>query len=150
MKPLWKVINIYMCAYTYIFIQIHIHIYMYICMYRYMCVCVFVCVSLSLFLRAVAVAVAGCCGWCVLWLLWWRRESWRRQTEPCHNWFFPQCPSGLLTLNSFIRQSEWLEESATCCSRPVLKLKMGKIHWFLWWTSESRDNHTWANFGKQN
>ena len=40
-------------------------------------------------------------------------------------------------------------ESAACCSRPILKLKMVKIHWFLWWTSEWRDNHTWANFGKQ-
>ena len=32
MKPLWKVINIYMCAFTYIFNQIHIHIY-----YTYTC-----------------------------------------------------------------------------------------------------------------
>ena len=29
-------------------------------------------------------------------------------------------------------------------------LKMGKIQKFLWWTSEARDNHTWANSGKQN
>ena len=34
----------------------------------------------------------------------------------------PQCPSGQLKLNSFIRHSESLEESATCCSRPILKL----------------------------
>ena len=27
---------------------------------------------------------------------------------------------------------------------------MGKIQRFLWWTSGSRDNLTWANFGKQN
>ena len=40
-----------------------------------------VCVSLSLFLRAVAVAVAGCCGCCVLRLLWWRRER-REETKP--------------------------------------------------------------------
>ena len=33
MKPLWKVVNIYMCAFTYIFNQIHIHIY--ICVYIY-------------------------------------------------------------------------------------------------------------------
>ena len=26
----------------------------------------------------------------------------------------------------------------------------GKIEKFLWWTSEARDNRTWANFGKQN
>ena len=35
MKPLWKVINIYMCAFTYIFNQIHIYIYIYIHMYIY-------------------------------------------------------------------------------------------------------------------
>ena len=29
-------------------------------------------------------------------------------------------------------------------------LKIGKIQKFLWWTSEARDNRTWANFGKQN
>ena len=23
-------------------------------------------------------------------------------------------------------------------SRPILKLKMGKIHWFLWWTSGAK------------
>ena len=40
------------------------------------------------------------------------------------------CPSGLLILISFIRHSECLEESAACCSRPILKLKMVKIHWF--------------------
>ena len=58
MKPLWKVINIYMCAYSYTFTHVHIHlhlhlhIYIYIYMYlyiymymyrymcRYMCVCV--------------------------------------------------------------------------------------------------------------
>ena len=35
-------------------------------------------------------------------------------------------------------------------SRPVLKLKMGKIHWFSCGeTSEARDDHTWPNFGKQ-
>ena len=31
-------------------------------------------------------------------------------------------PSGLLNLNSFIRQRECLETSKTCCSRPILKL----------------------------
>ena len=47
MKPLWKVINIYMCADTYTFkhihIHIHIHIYIYIYMYMYMYMCVCVC-----------------------------------------------------------------------------------------------------------
>ena len=62
MKLLWKVINIYTCAYTYIFIHVHIHIFVYTCIDMYKCVCV----SLSLFLRAVAVAAAGCCGCCVV------------------------------------------------------------------------------------
>ena len=35
MKLLWKVINIYMCAYTYIFIHIHIHIHTNINIYMY-------------------------------------------------------------------------------------------------------------------
>ena len=62
-KPLWNVINMYMCANTYTFTHVHIHmyihihthlyIYIYMYMYRYMCVCV--CVSYSLLLRAVAV-----------------------------------------------------------------------------------------------
>ena len=33
MKPLWKVVNIYMCAFTYLFNQIHIHIHIYIFIY---------------------------------------------------------------------------------------------------------------------
>ena len=33
MKPLWKVINRYMCAYTYIFNYIHIHRYIYVHIY---------------------------------------------------------------------------------------------------------------------
>ena len=43
MKPLRKVINIYMCAYTYIFIYIYIYIHMYMYMYVYVCVCVSLC-----------------------------------------------------------------------------------------------------------
>ena len=35
MKPLWKVINKHMCAFTYIFNQIHIHIYIYIHIHIY-------------------------------------------------------------------------------------------------------------------
>ena len=30
-------------------------------------------------------------------------EEGERQTEPSHNWFPPQCPSGELELNNFIR-----------------------------------------------
>ena len=55
-----------------------------------------------------------------------------------------------LKVNSFIRKSEWLEESGTFCSRCILKLEMGTIQRFVWWTSGARDNLTWANFGKQN
>ena len=50
MKPLWKVINIHMCAYTDTFTHLHLHtyIYMYINIHKYtcmyMCVCVCVCV----------------------------------------------------------------------------------------------------------
>ena len=103
MKLLWKVINIYMCAYTCIFIHIHIHvhiyiytyihIYIYMYMYRYMyrCMCVCVCVSLSFFLRAVVVAVAGCCC-CVLWLLWWRRER-REETNQTMSQLIPSAVS---------------------------------------------------------
>ena len=35
MKPLWKVIDIYMCAFTYIFNQTHIHIHIHIYIYIY-------------------------------------------------------------------------------------------------------------------
>ena len=65
MKPLWNVINMYMCTYTFTHVHLqlhlhrHIHMYMYmlIFMYRYMCMCVCVCVRVffSLLLRAVAV-----------------------------------------------------------------------------------------------
>ena len=48
-----------------------------------------------------------------------------------------------------------MEDSATCCSRPILKLKLGDIHGFLWWTSWARDILRGqilvrATFGKQN
>ena len=59
----------------------------------------------------------------------------RGQTEPCHT---PQFLPGLLKLNSFIKHSEWLGESVTSCSRSILKRKMCKIHWFLWWTSGAK------------
>ena len=83
---LWKVIHIYMWAYTRIFIHIHIHIHIHMHMHIHIHIHInininiYLCVSLPLFLRAVAVAVAGCCGCCVLWMLWWRK----RQTEPRH------------------------------------------------------------------
>ena len=66
MKPLWKVININMCADTYTFTHTQKHIDIH----------VQVQVQLSLFLRAVAVAVAGCGG---------GGKGGRRQTEPSHN-----------------------------------------------------------------
>ena len=64
--------------------------------------------------------IACCC--CCRCGLWWRRE--RRGDKPKQSQLIPpQCPSGLLKLNGFIRHSECLEESATCCSRSVFKLK---------------------------
>ena len=62
MKTLWKVINIYMCAYTYTFTHVHMHIHL---LLR-------VCVSFSLLLRVVAVAVSSCGG---------EGRGGRRQTE---------------------------------------------------------------------
>ena len=38
-------------------------------------------------------------------------------------WWLPQCLSGELESNSFIRKSKRFEESGTCCSRLILKLK---------------------------
>ena len=35
LEPLWKVINFFMCAFTYIFNQIHIHINIYIHIHIY-------------------------------------------------------------------------------------------------------------------
>ena len=35
-------------------------------------------------------------------------------------------PSEQLKLNSFIRESEWLEESGTCCSQSILTLEEKK------------------------
>ena len=49
------------------------------------------------------------------------RFSWRKGRET--NRLFP---SVQLKLNSFIRESERLEESETCCSRSILKLENGK------------------------
>ena len=42
MKPLWKVINIYMCAFTYIFNQIHIHIHIHIHIYIYIYIYIYI------------------------------------------------------------------------------------------------------------
>ena len=44
--------------------------------------------------------------------------------------FPPQCPSGQLKLNSF-QVERILEGSGTCCSRPILKLEICNIQWFL-------------------
>ena len=55
-----------------------------------------------------------------------------------------------MELSSFTRKSECLEDSGTCCSRPMLKLKMCKIQGFLSVNlSEARENLC-ANFGEQN
>ena len=122
MKPLWKVINIYMCADTYTFkhihihthtyththsythththihIHIHIYIYMYMYMYMYMCVCVCECV-------------------CV-----WEREGREgRRADSLRS--VPQ------QLHQALRMFGGIGN--VLLSRPVLKLKMGKIHWFL-------------------
>ena len=71
----------------------------------------------------------------------------RRQTEPCHP---PQCPPGLLKLNSFSRHSEWLEESATWCSLDLFS----NWNWvrsigFFGGPLGPSDDHTWAIFGKR-
>ena len=133
MKPLWKVINMYMCAYTdtfthvHIHLHLHLHIHLHIYMYMYMCVCV----------RVFFFVIACCCCYRCVAVEQGEGEETNRNS---HNWFPPQCPSGLLKLISFIRHSECLEESTTCCSRPVLELKMVKIHWFLWWSRESSES----------
>ena len=99
------------------------------------CVFVCMCVSLSLFLSVVAVAVAGCRGCCVLWLLWWRRER-REETNRTMSQLLPAAVSFRIAETEQLGMIEG--ESATCCSRPILKLKMGKIHWFIWWTSGAK------------
>ena len=73
-------------------------------------------------------------------------EKGDRPTEQSSSLF----PSGQLKLNSFIRYCEWLEESGTCCSRPILKLEICWSKSYFWWTSEARNNPMWANFCMQN
>ena len=68
--------------------------------------------------RAVLLCVVVVCVLCVVCV------------EVAHS---PKFRSRELELNSFIRYSEWLEESGTCCSRPILKLEMGQIQKFLFW-----------------
>ena len=50
MKPLWKVTNIYMCAFTYIFTHLHLHIHIhlhlhtihiYIYIYKHIYICIY-------------------------------------------------------------------------------------------------------------
>ena len=46
-------------------------------------------------------------------------EKGDRPTEQSSSLF----PSGRLKLNSFIKESEWLEESGTCCSQSIFKVE---------------------------
>ena len=70
-------------------------------------------------------------GACAVW--WWRggrEEGGREEGEGGTNrtiWLLvpPKFPSG------YLRQDERLEESGTCCSRHILKLKMGKIQCYF-------------------
>ena len=150
-----------MCAYTYIFIHVHIyiHIYMYIYifiyMYRsvsvYVCVCVCVSLSLSLFLRAVAVAVAGCCGCCVLWLLWWRRE-WREETNRTMSQLIPSAVSLRIAKTGELYQAQRIIGGI---GNVLLSILFSNWKWvrsigFFGELLNPRDNHTWANSGKQN
>ena len=152
MKPLWKVINIYMCADTYTCTYTYKYTYTYIYTYTYTCTCT----STSTCTGTCTCAFACACA-CVRGRVgregeWWWVGRW---VSMC--WFVCVCwcvlcvliPSAV-SLNSFIRHSECLEESATCCSLDLFS----NWNWvrsigFSWWTSEARDDHTWANFGKQ-
>ena len=49
-------------------------------------------------------------------------EKGDRPTEQSSSLF----PSGRLKLNSFIRESGWLDESGTCCSQSILTLENRK------------------------
>ena len=79
-KPLWKVINIYMCAHTYTFthvhihvhlhlqLHIHLHIHIYICIYTHTQIHVHVHIHVHLHVRLrvrvrVGVVVGGWVGW---------------------------------------------------------------------------------------
>ena len=81
-------------------------------------------------LNVLVLCAVLCC--CVLWLcVWVCVVLWCLCgvcVEVAHS---PKLPSQELELNSFIRYCEWLEESGTCCSRPVLKPWLGKIQRLL-------------------
>ena len=144
--------NTYTCRYT----KTYTHIHKYTCMYMCVCVCVCACGREGRGgegwwvgrwvggLVGMCWCVCVCCVCCVVSLCWCLCLC-AGDCVCCVCWFPPQFPSRLLKLNSLIRQSEWWEDSGTCCSRPVLKPWMGKNQGFLSVNlSEARDNSTWA------
>ena len=141
MKPLWKVENMYMCAYTYTYTYTHSYTYA----NTRACTCAFACARG----RERGGEESGV-GWVGGWVGWWVCVGACVCCVCC-----VVCLSGCvlcvvsfkikMELNSFIRQSKWLEDSGTFCSRLVLNPWMGQNQGFLSVNlSKARDFSTWA------
>ena len=138
----------HMCAFTYVFNQIHIHLHLqlqlhlhlhiFMHMYMYMCVCVCVCVC-------VRVRVCGACAcacaclflcYCVLLLLPLRvvEEGEEGGDKPKQLQLIPSAVSLRIAETEQLYQAQRMFGGIgnVLLSRPILKLKMVKIHWFLW------------------
>ena len=161
----------------------HMYLYVFVCLcmclYVFVCVCLCVCVCMCA-CTCTCTCVCMCVCVCVyaeivkvVWVRTWKmvsargsRRHWRANRSLCLGLGTNDKPNHLtggsrrsfffledLELNSFFRESEWLEESGTCRVRPTLKLqKKRRDPWvsFVEPTSGARDNLTRANFGKQN
>ena len=76
--------------------------------------------------------VIACCCCCRCGLRSRVEEREEGGDKPKQSQLIPSAVSLRIAETEQLYQAQCLEESATCCSRPILKLKMVKIHWFLW------------------
>ena len=66
---------------------------------------------------------------------WWRRV----RREETNRTMSPSAVSPRIAETEQLHQvNRMIRGIGNVFSRPVLKLKMGKIHWFLWWTSGAK------------